>query len=102
MLTVILMAFNLLLGYAFQGPQLVRESSHVAAASTGRFTAGDFARHVAQLKKRLPSNEFSIVVQAPFVVVGDEPRRDVQSAPKVPSNGQSTNSSRTSSPKTRT
>lgn len=54
-------------------------SSHLVAASTGgRFTAADFARHVAQLKKRLPSNEFSIIVQAPFVVVGDEPRSDVQ------------------------
>jgi hypothetical protein len=33
----------------------------------------DFARHVEQLKKKLPSSDFSIVVQPPFVVVGDEP-----------------------------
>ena len=32
----------------------------------------DFARHVEQLKKKLPSNDFAIVVQPPFVVVGDE------------------------------
>src|SRR5262252_6967599 len=31
----------------------------------------DFAAHVEQLKKKLPSADFSIVVQPPFVVVGD-------------------------------
>jgi hypothetical protein len=33
----------------------------------------DFAAHVELLKKKLPSADFSIVVQPPFVVVGDEP-----------------------------
>src|SRR5438105_1120934 len=32
----------------------------------------DFARHVEQLKKKLPSGDFTIVVQPPFVVIGDE------------------------------
>jgi hypothetical protein len=32
----------------------------------------DFAAHVEQLKKKLPSADFSIIVQPPFVVVGDE------------------------------
>ena len=32
----------------------------------------DFGAHVEQLKKKLPSNDFSIVVQRPFVVIGDE------------------------------
>src|SRR5690242_11964657 len=32
----------------------------------------EFAAHVEQLKKRLPSPDFSIVSQPPFVVVGDE------------------------------
>lgn len=32
----------------------------------------DFARHVEELKKKLPSAEFTIVIQPPFVVVGDE------------------------------
>jgi hypothetical protein len=32
----------------------------------------DFAAHIEQLKKKLPSSEFSIVIQPPFVVVGDE------------------------------
>ena len=35
-------------------------------------TDGDFAAHVEQLKKKLPSSDFSIVVQPPFVVIGDE------------------------------
>src|SRR5215831_3161609 len=35
-------------------------------------TGNDFAAHVEQLKKKLPSNDFSIVMQPPFVVVGDE------------------------------
>lgn len=33
----------------------------------------DFDRHIAALTKRLPSKDFSIVVQRPFVVIGDEP-----------------------------
>ena len=36
------------------------------------FTEADFASHVEQLKKKLPSKEFSIVVSRPFVVIGDE------------------------------
>src|SRR2546423_171645 len=33
----------------------------------------DFTRHVDQLKKKLSSSDFSIVIQPPFVVIGDEP-----------------------------
>jgi hypothetical protein len=32
----------------------------------------DFSRHIEQLKKKLPSDDFSIIIQPPFVVVGDE------------------------------
>ncbi len=35
-------------------------------------TDSDFDRHVEQLKKKLPSNDFTIIVQPPFVVIGDE------------------------------
>lgn len=38
----------------------------------------DFNTHVNELKKRLPSKEFSIVVQPPFVVIGDEPPTEVK------------------------
>src|SRR5256885_8461381 len=36
-------------------------------------TDADFTAHVEQLKKKLPSSDFSIVIQPPFVVIGDEP-----------------------------
>jgi hypothetical protein len=53
-------------------------SRSVATSASARFTEADFARHVAQLRKRLPSREFSIVIQQPFVVIGDESRNVVQ------------------------
>lgn len=55
-----------------------RASPALVGGSSPGFTTADFDRHVAQLKKRLPSREFSIVVQSPFVVVGDEPQLEVQ------------------------
>jgi hypothetical protein len=39
----------------------------------GSSTKAEFEVHIAQLKKRLPSRDFTIVVQPAFVVVGDEP-----------------------------
>src|SRR5687767_165115 len=64
---------------AAQPDTTVEETSDAGAAPPSvSFTEADFAKHVAHLKKRLPSREFSIVVQPPFVVVGDEPRREVQ------------------------
>lgn len=41
-------------------------------------TNADFNRHVEQLKKKLPSKEFSIVIQRPFVVIGDESAQKVR------------------------
>src|SRR6185295_10421978 len=41
------------------------------AAAT--FSKADFDQHIKELKKRVPSSEFSIVVQPPFIVIGDEP-----------------------------
>ena len=40
------------------------------AATT--FTAADYAQHIMQLKKKIPSDDFTIVIQHPFVVIGDE------------------------------
>src|SRR6266851_7031546 len=53
-------------------------SSLLIDSTSGGFTEADFARHVEQLKKKLPSPEFSVVIQRPFVVVGDEPPKVVQ------------------------
>src|SRR5882672_12347478 len=53
------------------------------AATTFKSSAtqpdSDFARHVEELKKKLPSPEFTIVIQPPFVVVGDESEAVVKS-----------------------
>ncbi|HYP52738.1 MAG TPA: hypothetical protein VEQ42_04325 [Pyrinomonadaceae bacterium] len=49
-----------------------------AATPRDRFTEADFARHVAGLKKRLPHGGFTIVVEPPFVVVGDGPASAVR------------------------
>lgn len=35
-------------------------------------TDADFAQHIMRLKARLPNEQFSLVLQKPFVVVGDE------------------------------
>ena len=43
-----------------------------AFASSSTITDTDFDQHVERLKKKLPSNDFIIVVQPPFVVIGDE------------------------------
>jgi hypothetical protein len=75
-------------------PEVSRVSSDSTPASSVRFTAADFARHVDQLGARikkmlppsavpggrgsLPATEFSIVIEAPFVVIGDEPKQAVQ------------------------
>jgi hypothetical protein len=48
------------------------------ASSSASFTDADFARHVLELKKKLPSPEFTVIIQKPFVVVGDEPPKVVQ------------------------
>lgn len=48
------------------------------APAPAAFNDADYARHVEQLKKRLPSREFEIVVEKPFVVVGDGGRAAVE------------------------
>jgi hypothetical protein len=50
----------------------------VYPAEFGGFKKEEFERHIEGLKKRLPSKEFTIVVQPPFVVIGDEPASVVQ------------------------
>ncbi|HKE57782.1 MAG TPA: hypothetical protein VKB46_13810 [Pyrinomonadaceae bacterium] len=53
----------------------IRASASSATLATPSESHSDteVAKHVAELKKRLPSSQFSIVIQAPFVVIGDEP-----------------------------
>jgi hypothetical protein len=51
---------------------VVSDSPRAAPAQPGSFTDADFTKHVEQLKKKLPSADFTIVIQRPFVVIGDE------------------------------
>jgi hypothetical protein len=53
-------------------PLAIPTSRDSDTANTG-FTDADFTAHVEQLKKKLPSSDFTIVVQKPFVVIGDQP-----------------------------
>ncbi len=72
----------LLLMLGCQGSSLPVKSNqpppNVATAVSVQLSDGDFDQHVNQLKKKLPSNDFSVVIQKPFVVIGDEPKRVVQ------------------------
>lgn len=36
------------------------------------FTPADYAQHIMKLKRKIPGNQFTVVVQPPFVVIGDE------------------------------
>src|SRR6266403_5850591 len=54
------------------GQTLSTNEPAITIQSSGTSPGPDFARHVDELKKKLPSAEFTIVIQPPFVVVGDE------------------------------
>lgn len=53
----------------------IRLANRAAARvpQTSGFTSADYCQHVMQLKGKLPNPSFNIVLQHPFVVVGDEP-----------------------------
>src|ERR687895_89413 len=51
---------------------VANSTSASSSTTSAKLTRSDFESHAASLKKRLPSKEFSIVIQEPFVVVGDE------------------------------
>ena len=55
-------------------PLKVKKINRAAGAKTAgsRHSRADYAQHVLRLKKTLPRG-FNVVVQPPFVVVGDEP-----------------------------
>jgi hypothetical protein len=57
---------------AAQARALAGSTSTGFTITAGKLTGTDFEDHVARLKKKLPSKDFSIVIQEPFVVVGDE------------------------------
>jgi Protein of unknown function (DUF1570). len=84
LLLVPLAALGPALLYRFDPPvRLVQPSSAnvrepAASSSIETFSDPDFARHVEQLKKKLPASSFTVIIQRPFVVIGDESPADVQ------------------------
>lgn len=42
------------------------------------FTAAEYQKHIEKLKKKLPHKDFQIVIEPPFVVIGDEPEAMVK------------------------
>ena len=41
-------------------------------ATPAAFTPADFAQHMMTLKPKVPDDDFTVVIQPPFVVIGDE------------------------------
>ena len=53
-------------------------------APTPGFTNADYAQHVMQLERKVPPTGFTIVIQKPFVVIGDEPPEKVRRRARNP------------------
>lgn len=56
----------------------LKPTSGLKGGSGSKRGEADYAQHVIRLQKRLPSTDFTVVVQKPFVVVGDEPPATVR------------------------
>ena len=78
---VVLVALGLVLGLSCSAsrPRL-SQSAALGFVNTQGAARGEaeYAKHVEELRKKLPSREFSVVVQRPFVVVGDQPEAAVK------------------------
>ncbi len=46
--------------------------AQAAAIRANRHSPADYAQHLMQLKRKMPAEGFTIVVEKPFVVIGDE------------------------------
>jgi hypothetical protein len=57
----------------------LRAGSIGRAPVTTGFSNADYSQHIQALKKKLPNDEFHIIVQKPFVVIGDESFSQVRS-----------------------
>ena len=51
-------------------PKRINLASTDVASTT--HTNADYAQHVMKLKKKIPSDKFTVILQRPFVVIGDE------------------------------
>src|SRR5690349_389518 len=52
--------------------EAMRLAGQAPAEGERRLTNRDFEKHITALKRRLPPGDFTILVQSPFVVIGDE------------------------------
>jgi hypothetical protein len=73
-----ILTFFLALTVSFGGSSSNPPASANSTVHRSRFTEAQFAAHVAQIKKKLPSPDFTIIIQPPFVVIGDEPTEVVK------------------------
>jgi hypothetical protein len=53
-----------------------------AAENVGKHTAAEYDRHVKKLKKKVAEEAFTIIVAAPFVVIGDDSPDEVERCAK--------------------
>ena len=56
----------------------LRPTSKLRGLISTEFTDADYAQHIHELKKRLPGEDFHVVLEKPFVVVGNDPAETVQ------------------------
>src|SRR5262245_10043726 len=75
-LPFVVRAISPLILLAFCAPALAAEKT---AEKANRFSDEDYAKHIEALKKKLPSDNFTVIIEKPFVVIGDEDARTVQS-----------------------
>lgn len=64
-------------GLASAGPAAGPTPASATVVTNTGFSPADFTNHLAQLRPRLPAG-FTVVVQPPFVVIGDEPADTVR------------------------
>ena len=50
----------------------------VAGFAPARFTEADYSRHLRGLEEKVPAEAFTVVLEPPFVVIGDEPALTVK------------------------
>lgn len=46
--------------------------------AAAELTDADFAAQVAEVQRKVPNDDFTIIIEKPFVVIGDEPARTVR------------------------
>jgi len=51
----------------------LKKAPKAATRASTKFTDADYAQHIMALKKKLAGKQFTILIEKPFVVIGDEP-----------------------------